>query len=268
MPENHSKPLFLHKIDDEIKTKNVSFKNLDDKVLVIHPDEVDEDKSTIIGYVDVSQKKFKDNQKYCIRLGLGDDEAYFDVMRKAQGKVIGYLPVDAGENDIYIAVTKDSAPIILIIILLAVAAAIIGTAVMVLKPPAASDVSAASGSEIMLADGEPFDGNVDNGQVESAEETNYIEIPGYSDIYVSKGSTVDLANPEGNGVYFKYTITENGNAIYESDYIKPGEKIAWNATDYISGAGEHSLIFEVSTISVETQQPCNGATFAVTAYVS
>lgn len=44
MPENHSKPLFLRKIDDEIKTKNVSFKNLDDKVLVIHPDEIDEDK--------------------------------------------------------------------------------------------------------------------------------------------------------------------------------------------------------------------------------
>ena len=209
MSNNHSEQLFLRKISDEIKTKNVSFKNLDDKVLVIHPDEVDEDKCAILGYVDVSQKKFKDNQKYCIRLGLGDDEAYFDVMSKKSGKVIGYLPVDAGENDIYIAVTKDSAPIILIIILLAVAAAIIGTAVMVLKPPAASDVSAASGSEIMLADGEPFDGNVDNGQVESAEETNYIEIPGYSDIYVSKGSTVDLANPEGNGVYFKYTITEN-----------------------------------------------------------
>ena len=92
-----SEHLILRKINDETKTKNVSFKNLDDKVLVIHPDEVDEDKSTIIGYIDVSQKKFKDNQKYCIRLGLGDDEAYFDVMHKAQGKIIGYLPVDAGE---------------------------------------------------------------------------------------------------------------------------------------------------------------------------
>lgn len=44
-----SEHLILRKINDETKTKNVSFKNLDDKVLVIHPDEVDEDKSTIIG---------------------------------------------------------------------------------------------------------------------------------------------------------------------------------------------------------------------------
>lgn len=261
--------LLLRRISKDERSKNVSFKNLDNKVLVIHPDEVDKEKSTIIGYINAGQKEYKGNQKYCIRLGLGDDETYFDVMRKAQGKVIGYLPVDAGENNVYVGVIKTPVvPIVIPLVCIACAIAIGATAVALNNNADMNSDSSSSNTDITIADGTPFDGTINDGHVETAEEAKYIEIPGYSNIYISKGSTVDLVNPEGNQVYFKYTITEGNKTIYESDYIKPGEKIAWNAADYISGVGEHDLIFAVSTVDVENGSACNGATFAVTATVS
>ena len=69
-------------------------------------------------------------------------------------------------------------------------------------------------------------------------------------------------------MYFKYTILENDTVLYESDYVAPGQKYAWDATNYITGAGEHSVVFSVSTIGVDDRQPRNGAEFAVTAIVS
>lgn len=265
----NSEQLLLRRISKDTKSKSISFKNLSTKVRIIHTDEVDINESVIVGYINAGQKEYKGNQKYCIRLGLGDDETYFDVMRKAQGKVIGYLPVDAGENNVYIGVTKASVvPIVIPLVCIACAIAIGATAIALNNNADMNSDSSSSSTEITIADGTPFDGTINDGHVETAEDAKYIEIPGYSNIYISKGSTVDLVNPEGNQVYFKYTITEGDQTIYESDYIKPGEKIAWNAPDYISGVGEHDLIFAVSTVDVENGSACNGATFAVTAIVS
>ena len=109
--------------------------------------------------------------------------------------------------------------------------------------------------------------DMDNGKTDS-EEMRFIEFPAFTTIYVSPDSTVDLVNPESNHVYFKYTILENDEVLYESDYIAPGQKYAWQASDYITGAGEHAVVFSVSTVGVDDQQPRNGAEFAVTAVVS
>ena len=139
---------------------------------------------------------------------------------------------------------------------------------MVNKPldGSGSDASSAS-SEIVIADGEAYDGTMDNGKTDS-EEMRFIEFPAFTTIYVSPDSTVDLVNPESNHVYFKYTILENDEVLYESDYIAPGQKYAWQASDYITGAGAHAVVFSVSTVGVDDQQPRNGAEFAVTAVVS
>ena len=84
---------------------------------------------------------------------------------------------------------------------------------MVNKPldGSGSDASSAS-SDIVIADGEAYDGTMDNGKTDS-EEMRFIEFPAFTTIYVSPDSTVDLVNPESNHVYFKYTILENDEVL-------------------------------------------------------
>lgn len=182
----NSEQLLLRRISKDTKSKSISFKNLSTKIRIIHTDEVDIDKSVIVGYINAGQKEYKGNQKYCVRLGLGDDETYFDVMRKAQGKVIGYLPVDAGENNVYVGVIKTSVvPIVIPLVCIACAIAIGATAVALNTNADMNSDSSSSNTDITIADGTPFDGTINDGHVETAEEAKYIEIPGYSNIYIS-----------------------------------------------------------------------------------
>ena len=268
MAEKTPTELYRCSIPDDVKTKDLSFKALDDKLTVIKPKELDEDEITVVGYVDVEQDEYDGDQECCIYLGKGDDKKPFDVYRKSKLKVVGYLPVEG--EDTYIAVVKPRNLFLLILLGVGIIAVLAMLMVFAFgHKDTSSDDSTNSKPEITIASGEPFDGNIDNGQATPEEaEMKYIEVPGYSEIYVTPGTTVDLANPESNNVYFKYTITEDDTVLYETDYIKPGEKIDWNAAQNIIGSGEHSLIFAITTLSVGTQEPCNGATFAVTAHVS
>lgn len=268
MAERMPTEFYRCSIPDDVKTKDLSFKALDNKLTVIKPKELDEDEIKVVGYVDIKQEDYDGNQEYFIYLGKGNDKKPFDVYRKSKLKVVGYLPVE-GENT-YIAVVKPRNLFLLILLGIGIIAVLVMMTVFAFGHKDASPDDSASGKpEITIASGEPFDGNIDNGQATPEEaEMKYIEVPGYSEIYVTPGTTVDLANPERNNVYFKYIITENDVILYETDYIKPGEKVDWNAAQNISGSGDHSLIFAISTISVDTQEPCNGATFAVTAHVS
>lgn len=268
MAERMPTELYRCSIPDDAKTRDLSFKALDDKLTVIKPKELDEHEIKVVGYVDAEQEEYNGNKEYCIYLGKGEDKKPFDVYRKSKQKVVGYLPVEG--EDTYIAVVKLRNLFPLVLLGIGIIAILVVLMVFAFGHKDASpDDSASSSSEITVADGTPFDGSIDNGQATSEDaEMKYIEIPGYSHIYVSDGSTVDLVNPESNHVYFKYTITEGEQTLYETDYIKPGEKIAWNAYDYISEPGEYDLIFAVSTVSVDDGSACNGATFAVAATVS
>lgn len=240
---------------DELK--KVSFKKLDDKVVLIKSKVLDKDKINIIGYVNASGKEYeKDEQDANLVVIQGKK---FEVLDKKHGSLMGYLPVDGEGN--FIGVFHHN--LLLLLILLGLLLGILlGAFVLTHNKPVEVETPS-----ITIADGKDYDGDISNGAVEKEEEVRYIEIPGYSGIYVSPDSYVDLVNPKSNHVYFKYKITEGDQTLYESDYIEPGKKIEWKASDYIKGAGEHNLIFEVSTVSVETQDACNGATFNVVATV-
>lgn len=118
--------------------------------------------------------------------------------------------------------------------------------------------------EIKLAED---DSNMFLNTQEPIDHENQIEIPGYSDLKISKGSLVELKNPKENQVYLKYTISEGDTVLHESDYIKPGVPSAWNAGEDLTTPGEHELTFFVSTLSIETHQPQNTATIIVHASV-
>lgn len=265
---------FLSAVPDGIKTQKVLFKNLPNKVVVIDPKEVDEADADILGRLDKDQKKFKADDGDYIQFESEDESTRYNLYENPKGVTVGYLLVKDG-GLIAVEEKKAVSPILFLVIgalavLAIVLGILIGTGVLGKggSDAAVSGGSVAASSEITIADGEPFDGTIDNGKDDTESETRFIEFPAFTTVYVQPGTTIDLVNPETNHVYFKYTILENDNVLYESDYIAPGQKFAWDATDYIKGAGDHAVVFSVSTISVDDQQPRNGAEFAVTAVVS
>ena len=98
-----------------------------------------------------------------------------------------------------------------------------------------------------------------NGQ-QSEGSSESIEIPGYSNLYVSSESPeILLINPDENTVYFVYTISKDNEVIYETKAIAPNKTISVNFKELLP-VGEHDLTFQISTYDIETQAPCNGAT--------
>lgn len=107
-----------------------------------------------------------------------------------------------------------------------------------------------------------WDGTIHDSTETAITET--IEIPGYSDLGVSKDSPfIRLGNPEANTVYLQYQIVKNGEVIYETKAIKPGNMVEANMYDVLD-TGENEVTININTYDVETETACNGATQTVT----
>lgn len=105
--------LYRRSIPEGLKTKDLFFVALQDKLTVIKPKELNKNGIKIVGYVDVEQGDFTGIQKNCIYLGKGHDRIPFDVYNKNGLKIVGYIPVE-GENA-YIAVVKPMSPVFVIL---------------------------------------------------------------------------------------------------------------------------------------------------------
>lgn len=93
-----------------------------------------------------------------------------------------------------------------------------------------------------------------------------IEFVGYEKITVSEDNPiVELINPYGNTVFFKYSVYAENTLICTTDLIPQGKSIKWNAfqalkqAGYSSADGEIEITFYISTYDINTQQPCNPA---------
>lgn len=94
--------------------------------------------------------------------------------------------------------------------------------------------------------------------------TESIEIPGYSNLGVSKDNpTIRLGNPEENTVYLQYEITKDDEVIFETKAIKPGNMVEANMYELLD-EGKNEVTISINTYDVETETACNGATQAVT----
>ncbi len=106
-----------------------------------------------------------------------------------------------------------------------------------------------------------------NGDIADTQDMGSIEIPGYSEVYVTDEETeIELINPTDNTVSFVYTITFNGEVIYQSDEILPGKYLCWNPKEYFE-EGTYTLTFSISTYETDTKTPCNGALQSVILHV-
>ncbi len=95
--------------------------------------------------------------------------------------------------------------------------------------------------------------------------TGSIEIPGYTDIYITAGETsvdVDFFNPESNSVYFQITLilTDTGEEIYTSKLFSPGQHLYEIELNRAIEKGEYDMTIVYSTYSMdEDYTPKNGA---------
>lgn len=109
-------------------------------------------------------------------------------------------------------------------------------------------------------DAEDWDGTVpsDDSVAGSSED---IEIVGYERITVTKENPyVQLINPTGNTVYFKYAIMspDKQKVVMTTNLIPPGKYVQWNAREGLL-PGEYDVPLLLSTYDLATQAPCNGA---------
>ena len=108
--------------------------------------------------------------------------------------------------------------------------------------------------------GEDWDGDLPSNGKNSEANSESTQIPGYTDLYVSaENPEIQLINPEGNTVYFQYTISENDTTIFETKAIAPNKMVTCNLKELLP-VGEHTLNFSISTYDIETEAACNGAT--------
>lgn len=105
----------------------------------------------------------------------------------------------------------------------------------------------------------------------SAASQEEIEFVGYDKLTVSKkDQIVELINPYGNTVYFKYIVSSDNEILYETKLIPPGKSVKWNAYStlinqgFSSADGEKRVTFQVSTYDINTQSPCNPANIKTT----
>lgn len=105
--------LYRRSIPEGLKTKELFFAALQERLTVIKPKELNKNEIKIVGYVDVEQGDFTGIQRNCIYLGKGNDRIPFDVYNKNSLKIVGYIPVE-GENA-YIAVVKPMSPVFVIL---------------------------------------------------------------------------------------------------------------------------------------------------------
>lgn len=108
-------------------------------------------------------------------------------------------------------------------------------------------------------------GGVDVEEWKDAANDEYVEIPGYQNLEVSKKQPyIQLKNLEGNSVYLQYNVLKGEETVYQSVLVEPGDKCdKWNAYEDL-GIGTHEVVFFIKTFDVETQAECNSTTQPVT----
>lgn len=119
-------------------------------------------------------------------------------------------------------------------------------------------------SEISIASD---DSEFINNQQKPLTEEKRIDIQGYSDFTADNDFYLGLKNPDTNeNYYLQYTIYEDEDVVFKTDYIRPGECVAWHVSEDLSW-GKHSLTFFISTLTIDTQEPKNCAEISLEATV-
>ena len=242
--------------DKELKIKYVDFKTQmlsKKKLKEITPDGED---VNIVGYVKKSDKKIKNDTYGLCNVQVEDQETQLNVYDKKPflSRTLGYIEV--GNNE-YLEVRGHIFAFILLFFGIIILCGLLLTQCGTGEPSGKPNDGSNSG-DINIAQGEDFDGNIDNGYKAPEVSDEQIKVQGKSTIYIREGDTVDLVNPADNTVYFKYTVVLGDEVLYEMDeWIAPGQKVSWKAYEYLTKPGEYTISYQIATKDIETHDDCN-----------
>lgn len=156
-----------------------------------------------------------------------------------------------------------------ILVLAAVAALSVGITLAVVnaRMPAACTCSGqcrSAGTETAAA------GDAPSAQQTEPSDPDSISIPGFDFLSLQAGAqeqSMPLYNPENNACYFRISLLLDGEALWRSDLLAPGQTAPQQTLSRALAAGEYSAVlkykYECFTDEAETV-PLNGSEIALT----
>lgn len=262
MSENKEKVVFNY-IHSDMYDKELKVKYIDFKVRYISKKEMkdSEEEFVVVGYVNAGDKKIKNDTYGVCNVTLDEDNStQLNVYEKLKFKTTaGYIFVGINDEGKKECLEIRDTPIVIFIlfpVFVGIIAGLLLTQCGVDKNPGGTEPT--QKEELSIADGDAFDGEIDNGYRAPEVSNEQIKIQGKSTIYIREGGTVDLVNPEDNTVLFQYKVIMDGEVIYQmEDWIMPGQKVAWNAYEQLNVPGEYTISYQISTKDVDTYADCN-----------
>lgn len=99
-------------------------------------------------------------------------------------------------------------------------------------------------------------------------EADSISIPGFDFLSLQAGAqeqSMPLYNPENNACYFRISLLLDGEALWRSDLLAPGQTAPQQTLSRALAAGEYSAVLKYECFTDEAETvPLNGSEIALT----
>lgn len=217
----------------------------------------------ICGYTDLNAPKKKGKKEPDGILVRGNiNIAYVYSERPPISTNMGYIKID-NTNEFVAITTRRYAclPIIFVLMIL----------LLLLLPYCNKD----TGSTPTTTPWNPvIEANLGEDETSNTQSANsQIQIAGFSSWHISAGESenlpITLENPEGNPCYFSFSIVlENGEKIYQSNMVPPGEAIKKITINRSLNAGVYPAIVHIDTNSLKDGKEMNKADLNINICVS
>ena len=124
---------------------------------------------------------------------------------------------------------------------------------------------------ILTGCGDGKDSSITESAKQSASsDSSKIDIPGFESVTLKADETEQTTpffNPENNVCLFRLTLSVEGEDIWTSDYISPGEKAESMMLSHELTAGEYQAKLKYDCFTIEDKSPLNGAEIDLTVKV-
>jgi len=111
-------------------------------------------------------------------------------------------------------------------------------------------------------------GDAPSAQQTEPSEADSISIPGFDFLSLQAGTqeqSMPLYNPENNACYFRISLLLDGEALWRSDLLAPGQTAPQQTLSRALAAGEYSAVLKYECFTDEAETvPLNGSEIALT----
>ena len=118
---------------------------------------------------------------------------------------------------------------------------------------------------------EPAGDTVERFAAAESVENGSISVPGYESLSFRAGDTaqsVNLKNPQTNDCYFVLSLITDGETLWTSGYIEPGEAVTKLTLSRPLDKGEYEAVLHYDCFTLNDKTPLNGAEIQLTIKVN